>query len=351
MLRAAGISIALTVLCQAAAVPANGQASSALAPQAALETARESLYAHIDDAKRFLGPDTANDVVLRVNSDLETRDADRPADFPRDAWDEAVADIERLDLSLVDQALSAKPRPFGEIRGLGETLVRVRSDDTYQPVAVYVPTTYVPGRNVPAIVALHGRPQTESELLGPPWLRKFAEKSGAIVIAPWGRGLYDFADPAGGEVYEALDAAEAGLSIDAHRVYLVGYSMGGFSVFKVAPLHGERWAGVMSIAGAVLNSEMPSVTKNLRNVPIYVVNGSDDAEIPPKYGDDTAQALVAAGLRAGFYQQLHGNHFLRTLGPALDDAWSDMLRGVVHPRRPLVAPESTPPPGSPRRPD
>lgn len=281
-------------------------------------------------AKHFLGNDITSDVIVRLGDDKDYRAEDRPADYPAADWDETVANIIRLDTALVDQALSGTAQPLGAIRGLGETFVLSAKDGTNQPIAVYVPSGYDPSRPVSLAIALHGRPQTETELLGPPWLRRLAEASNTIVIAPWGRGNYDFAEPAGSEVYDVVDAAEHAFAIDSHRVYLVGYSMGGFSVFKVGPLHGERWKGVMSIAGALLNSETDEVVRSFARLNVYVVNGGDDASIPPKYGAQTVEVLARAGLSVGFYQEPHGTHALRTLNRVLTQAWNDMLAGRVH---------------------
>ena len=49
-----------------------------------------------------------------------------------------------------------------------------------QPVAVYVPSTYVPGRKAPLVVFLHGHPQSESSLISPPYIAELAERSGCL---------------------------------------------------------------------------------------------------------------------------------------------------------------------------
>jgi len=315
------------------------------APATPVERAHAALLERLAAAKHFLGADITNDVIVRLGDDKDYRASDRPADYPAADWDETVANIIRLDTALVDQAISGTAQPLGAIRGLAETFVLSTKDGTNQPIAVFVPSSYDPTRPASLAIALHGRPQTESELLGAPWLRRLAEASGTIVIAPWGRGNYDFAEPAGSEVYDVVDAAERAFAIDSRRVYLVGYSMGGFSVFKVGPLHGERWKGVMSIAGAVLNSETADVVRSFSRLNVYVVNGGDDASIPPKYGAQTADFLAHAGISVGFYQEPHGTHALRTLNRVLAQAWSDMLTGKVHmDRLPVTGPGIQAPP-------
>ena len=85
----------------------------------------------------------------------------------------------------------------------------------------------------------------------------------------------------------------------------------------------------MCISGSMLNSEVPSVRFAWRNTPVYVVNGSGDAVIPPLYGMETAVFLDSLGIPTSFYQQPGGSHSLRTLMPQLERAWSDMHLGIV----------------------
>ena len=118
-------------------------------------------------------------------------------------------------------------------------------------------------------------------------------------------------------------------SIDPQRVYLVGYSMGGFTVFKIGPEHAERWTAVMCIAGSVLNSEATSVRQGFAHTRMYVVNGARDEAIPPKYGEMTADWLAGVGIPTGFYQQRDGTHFVSTLMPVISRAWREMLGGFI----------------------
>lgn len=321
--------------------------SGATAERSSLERAHSAILDRLDAAKRFLGADVAADIVVRLGDDLGYKDADVPPGYTAADWSETIGNVMRLDVELADQIIAGTPLPLGAVRGLHENFVRVR-DGTFQPIAVFVPSSYDSTKPHPLIVALHGRPQSESELLAQPVLRRIAEASDSIVVAPWGRGNYNFAEPAASEVYDALDAAEHSFAIDRRKVYLVGYSMGGFAVFKVAPLHADRWSGIMSISGAILNSEVRAFVTACRGVKLYVVNGGEDESIPPKYGEQTAEFLRSAGLAVGFYQEPHGKHTLRSLSRVVALAWGDMLAG----RAPRDLERSTEPggPGTSGRP-
>ena len=205
-----------------------------------------------------------------------------------------------------------------------------RIDRTWQLVALYVPTTVKPSR-APLAIVLHGNPQTESELLGQPSFRALADRTGTIVAVPWGRGLYDYAEPAGTEVYDLLALLQNALPVDRGRTFLAGYSMGGFSVFKIGPRGGARWAGVLCVSGAILNSGVRAVSIAWSTTPLYVVTGAHDESIPTKYGEQTAAYLAGIGLPVSFYEEPHGTHWLRTLNSSLQRAWDDMHAGLTRP--------------------
>lgn len=343
----------LAVALVSAAGSARAGAQSALVPQ--IERARTVFLEKLGVAKSFLGDDLTNDILERLGDDAFHAADQPPAGMPAADWAATHSNVLRLDGELVDQVVNGGARPLGDIRGLHESFVRSARDGTNQPIAVFVPAAYDATRPAPLIVALHGRPQTESELLSNVVIGRLAESAHAIVIAPWGRGNYDFGEPAASEVYEAVDAVEHAFAVDPHRLYLVGYSMGGFSVFKVAPLGCGRWAGIMSIAGAIVNSASHTYLDRCAKVKLYVVNGGDDDSIPPKFGLQTAQYLAGYGVPTSFYQEPHGTHALRTLESILDRAWSDMLAGAVHPVASVRGPSGnglpglTAPPGTVHR--
>ena len=88
-------------------------------------------------------------------------------------------------------------------------------------------------------------------------------------VAPYGRGYYDF-QGSQSDVYDALAAAEQAFTIDPRKRYLAGYSMGGFSVFLVAPMRPNAWSAVMSIAGALLVRARTKSTSMLSSTPFYI---------------------------------------------------------------------------------
>jgi poly(3-hydroxybutyrate) depolymerase len=275
------------------------------------------------------GHDTTYDYYQRLNDDAALLDDPSvPQGYTAAQWSQTVRETAALDLSLATQLLTQRYQSMASIRGFGEALVRSSTDATMQPVALYVPPSYSPNRSAPLVVILHGQPQSETQLLAPFYIAQLADATGSIVMAPWGRGYYDFRGSVS-DVYDALQAVTRVFSIDPRRKFLAGYSMGGFSVFEVAPVRPNEWSAVMCIAGSLLGSDSRRVVTLMHATPFYVLTGSADASIPTQYPTSTAAYLAAAGVDVSFYSQAGGAHRLVTLLPILVQAWSDMHRGIV----------------------
>ena len=293
-----------------------------------LRSVAAAYYAAAGKVETQAGPDATMDYYQRLLDDADLLTESAPASYPAPAWQSTVQTAAQLDLSLATQLLARSYQPMNAIRGLGETLVPASKDGTMQPVAVYVPSSYSPERPAPLVVFLHGRLQAESHLLAPAFIDEIAESTGTIVVAPYGRNAYDFRG-AESDVYDAFDAAVKAFAIDPHRRYLAGYSMGGFSVFRLAPLHPNDWSAVMSIAGSLLSSRAPGVVSGLQHARFYVLTGARDDNVPTLHPTSTAIFLRDVGLPVTFYSQPDGTHTLYSLRSILAQAWSEMERGVV----------------------
>jgi pimeloyl-ACP methyl ester carboxylesterase len=309
-----------------------------------LQTTAAQYFSHVAIIAGVTGRDTTMDYYQRLLDDADMVGAPVPTGYPADVWEPYANATAELDLSLADQLLRQSYRPMAEIRGLGETLIRSSKDGTMQPVAVYVPPGYTPGRAAPLAVFLHGRPQSESSLIAPPFIEALADASNTIVVAPYGRGYYDF-HGSEGDVYDAVAAATKAFSIDPRRHYLIGYSMGGFSVFSVAPIHPDEWTAVMSIAGALLADTSHTVTAMLARTPFYILTGSLDESIPTQYPTATAVFLRDSGIPVTYYSDPKATHRLYTLRTILAQAWDDMEHGIV--RTPVALRSSLPLLGAP----
>jgi predicted esterase len=318
IIRAAALSAAilLVAVTQAKSVPESLRATAA------------QYYAEAGKIASVAGPDSAMTYYQRLLDDADLFNQSRPANYAAETWQQWLENSSNLDLSIATQLLHASYRPMTAIRGLGEALVRSSKDGTLQPVAVYVPRTYTPGAAASLVVFLHGHLQTESHLIAGRYLTDLAEQSNTIIVAPYARGSYDYHDTES-DVYDAFDAATHAFAIDPHKRYLVGYSMGGFSLFRLAPLHPDDWSAVMCINGSLVASRAAQVMSQMRDKRFYVLTGARDENVPTSYATVTAIFLRDAGLAVSFYSEPDGTHALYSLRPILTRAWGEMVRGVV----------------------
>ncbi|MBV8602773.1 MAG: hypothetical protein JO359_14495 [Candidatus Eremiobacteraeota bacterium] len=263
-------------------------------------------------------------IPQRIADDRELLDETVPDGYDRADWSETVRLLVDLDADLVEQ-LANRPAPFDLEPGLREHILRSGRDGVFDAVATYVPSG--PPRAV--AIVLHGNPQTESGLLAQPYLRRLADLTATILIAPYGRGSYDFRGPPTADLYGLVDLLKASPKVSSLRFFLAGYSMGGFTAYMLGPGAPIRWDGVLDVSGALVGSAAGAVVKRWSNTRIYVVHGERDTSIPTQFSHDTAIFLFEAGIPVSYYEQPSGGHALRTLFPQLRQAWLDMHAGTV----------------------
>lgn len=78
------------------------------------------------------------------------------------------------------------------------------------------------------------------------------------------------------ELITLLDNISENYKVDEHRIYLVGYSMGGYGVWFTAYRHPEYFAAIAPMSG-MTNTLWASMLKDL---PIWVFHGAKDDVVP-----------------------------------------------------------------------
>jgi poly(3-hydroxybutyrate) depolymerase len=131
--------------------------------------------------------------------------------------------------------------------------------------ALHMPTR---GERLPLIVFLHGLGGSGSELAEALSLEAMSESGGFAYLAPdgtldhSGRRFWNATDSCCnfegmdvdhiGELRGLIEGATREARIDPQRVYLVGFSNGGFLAYRAACEIGHLLGGIVSIAGAGL---------------------------------------------------------------------------------------------------
>lgn len=89
----------------------------------------------------------------------------------------------------------------------------------------------------------------------------------------------------------AVDEVLTDYPADPDRVYLIGYSMGGFGAWELAARHPKRFAAVVPIAGG----GNPEWASRLVDAPIRAVHGAADDVVPVEQSREMIAAIRAAG--------------------------------------------------------
>jgi len=92
------------------------------------------------------------------------------------------------------------------------------------------------------------------------------------------------------------------IRFDKHRVYLIGYSMGGYGTWAWASAHPEHFAAIAPHAGGLGHGGPQDVTpdleqwvKKLAPLPIRIVHGAQDNVVPPERSERMFNMLKASG--------------------------------------------------------
>lgn len=188
-------------------------------------------------------------------------------------------------------------------------------------------TLPAPGRSnpVPLVVALHGKDATPAGFLGQTGFNAAADRFG-FVVAYLDSPPPTWSAPSNisyiGLVITTLKTAE---NIDPQRVYVAGFSAGGYATYQTAC----QLSGTLA-AIAVVSNVMTPLSRRPCDIsrPVSELNivGSND----PFLVHQTSASSLSADQTAGDWRALNGcsSHSDTTqLGPTVQTIWSDCIGG------------------------
>lgn len=116
-----------------------------------------------------------------------------------------------------------------------------------------------------------------------------------------------------------LDDVSAKHRVDSSRVYLTGFSMGGFGTWSLGLRHPHRFAAIAPICGGgdfiELGAGLPAKRPALQSLPIWAFHGRNDTQVPLSESERMIDAV----------KKVSGNNGVRlTVYPdAGHDAWTE----------------------------
>ena len=203
---------------------------------------------------------------------------------------------------------------------------------------VYVPADFNPSRKWPVIVFLHdnggrgvdGRSQTNAGLAG--IIRRDQARVPAVVVFPQANPSSRWSSPVMQEqILACLDATTKEFKGAADRVYLIGYSMGGQGVLRLASRWPDRFAALVDISGTVI-AKSPSATNEqvaldlqthpfltapdlyralaqvIAATPIWIFHGDADQSVSVEQSRQLVSALRSAGAQVRYTEYPGASH-------------------------------------------
>lgn len=105
-----------------------------------------------------------------------------------------------------------------------------------------------------------------------------------------------------------MDLAESlitNLNIDTNRIYITGLSMGGYGTFDAISRFPDLFASAIPVCGGGDTTKAAAI----KDLPMWIITGSEDTVVDPKLSTDMLLALNKEGARPGFTLYPETGHF------------------------------------------
>jgi polyhydroxybutyrate depolymerase len=158
------------------------------------------------------------------------------------------------------------------------------------PALLRLPDSLQAGERVPLLLVLHGFGVSSSLLIAKAGLNRVADQKKFAYLAPegtrdalgrpfWnaGKSCCDLDHRQIDDVKRLRELLETNLihaSVDPKRVFVIGYSNGGFMAQRLACDVGDRISGVVSVAGASPNPDVPCAQAS--SLSVLEIHGDED---------------------------------------------------------------------------
>lgn len=141
-------------------------------------------------------------------------------------------------------------RPHGMVR----LAYRDEVDDSAQFCVVFFPPNYDPSKQWPTVIDLHGRHGGNPPYHRWPWSHwdihsSLADETGVIAVCPFGRGDHSYRGLGMEDVLRCIEMAKTQFPVDEDRLYLTGFSMGGYGSWHVGSRYPQLFAAVGVMSG------------------------------------------------------------------------------------------------------
>ncbi len=208
--------------------------------------------------------------------------------------------------------------------------IKLPSGDEHK-YALYLPAQYDadPRHHWPVIVTLHGSGEmgtngTAPTVVGlPVYIAANPTKFPFVTIIPQARTMW-WGDEDALVVFAILEHVLREYRTDRDRVYLTGFSMGGFGTWELAVARPDVFAALIPICGKVQFD--PEMLVNIRHLPIWAFHGRLDKHVPVSGSREAIEALKKLGANPKYDEYEFDDHYCWDETYANRDLWHWLLK-------------------------
>lgn len=163
---------------------------------------------------------------------------------------------------------------------------------------VHLPSGYTGSQRTPLIFVLHGGGGTGPQIREMSGFDAVADEFGLIAVYPTGRPdwavegspLQEQGIDESAFFEELIERLDNLLVLDRSRVYVTGFSRGGFLAHQLACDLADRLAGAAPIAGT-MQTTLANRCSPARRIAVMAVHGTDDSSVP--FDGDPTRGLLS----------------------------------------------------------
>ena len=231
-------------------------------------------------------------------------------------------------------------RAYGARETGVERLDNRTSDGVEHSFAVTVPDTYDPARRYQVRLQLHGgvSGRATNAPVGPGTVGTLTGAEQIYVVPyAWAEQPWWSADQVM-NLTAIVDRLKRLYNVDENRVVLSGVSDGGTGTYYVAMRETTPFASVLPLNGYLMVLALRDIddglvfVNNLRNKPLFAVNGGRDPLYPTRVVDPYIDHLKQGGVSVAYHPQPNAGHNT-AWWPEVKDTYETFVR--EHPRTPL----------------
>jgi predicted esterase len=272
-----------------------------------------ALNRRFDEARASLSPGSYTSLEFTV----EEIEAELKELYPYETAAAQRLKIARL-IGYIESAETGSDQ-FADRREFVRMAYRSKLDNTLQPYVAWVPPDFDPDRKYPLLVFLHGSASTETDIMG--WRDAIPE--GFMAVGPRGRGPSNWYcwDNAQTDIAETIQSMKENFPIDERNVFLAGFSMGGYGVYRTFYETPGTFRAIAVFSGApILNLGTPPPDakivdftqeenlKKFKGLPVFIFHGKRDLNVSYDGTEQFVAKLKRAGARVRFYPEADKGH-------------------------------------------